>query len=412
MKLIDTGTPLRLLHIPMPNAKSTVVLHSVLAGSAKEATPETYGYSHFAEHMAFKGTKSRTWMELLTDASMLGANINAWTSRMTVEYYLEFPPEHLKKGLHHMEDCVFQSTFPQDEMDKEKLVIIEEMKSYEDDHMSAFFETMEGLNYREDLGHKILVTRESVMAATTETCLGFVHKNYSPNNMLLTICGPATEEEVLEAFDGAREKMDFPCMDEISYPSGDPFDGEPTIDYFGRAGIQQSYVGMLMPGVPFDDDLSAAASVLLSILGGGFHSVMWCRLREELGLCYTVRAGKEPEISYPGAGIAYSYAMTDPARAREAEDEMLKCIADVRQGDYSDNTFECSKQLLVGKRAMAFNSPMNVAMAMANSWIYGVETDLDSQMAEIRSVTRADVAEAAERILRPEGIRVCAMSPE
>jgi predicted Zn-dependent peptidase len=291
----------------------------VRAGAVDEN--ENAGISHFIEHMLFKGTKNRTYRQISEDIERLGGNINAFTGKEGTCYYVKTLSEHLFEGLAVLADMLTASLFDAVEMEKEKNVIIEEIKMIEDvpDEWGHDLITDAVFN-GSTLGRRIIGTRESVGGISREALLSYIGRRYTADSIVISICGmfnPDSLREMLESLfggiGGAAPKRVFV-----------PGSGKTSRVSIVR-DIEQMHVFLGTKGLRYEDVDIYVLDLYAAILGGGMSSRLFTSVREEKGLAYSVFSAHTPYTD-DGQFVVYAGVADEKTEAVVAamKEEILK----------------------------------------------------------------------------------------
>ncbi len=296
---------LRVICEKIPYVRSVSVGVWSGAGSRLEVVNNN-GISHFAEHMLFKGTKTRTAQMIAEEMDFIGGHLNAFTSRECTCYYAKVIDSHLEKALDILSDMYLNPSMSDDDIELERRVILEEISMYEDSPEDVALELLTSTVWEGDsMGFSVSGTPESVSGITHEQLRAFTEKYYTAQNTVLAVAGNFDEKHLfslIEKYFGAL-------------PSGD---GEYTkytdVDFYKKKvsrekDIEQTHLFIGYPGVPHGSDDFYAEAVLSNILGGGMSSRLFQNIREARGLAYSVYSAPE---GYRGAGILYIYAGLSP----------------------------------------------------------------------------------------------------
>ena len=274
----------------------------MIQNGSRNETPEVNGISHFIEHMFFKGTDKRTAKEIAESVENIGGQINAFTSKEATCYYVKNLYTHLDLSLEVLSDMILNSKFDGDEIEREKGVVIEEINMSEDNpedvledlHSKACFDNS-------SLAYPILGTIDKVKSFTRDKIKNFIKEKYTPYNTVISLCGKFDEKEVetlVEQYFGGWKS------DNIYVPTY----GETLVHLNSMTAtkdIEQLHVSLGLKGLPFGHDNGYGLVLLSNIFGGGASSILFQRVREQLGLCYSIYCYPQP---YQGAGVLNIYA--------------------------------------------------------------------------------------------------------
>ncbi|MGL5085425.1 MAG: M16 family metallopeptidase, partial [Clostridium sp.] len=262
---------------------------------------EVNGISHFIEHMFFKGTDKRTAKQIVGDIENVGGQINAYTSKEATCYYVKALNTHLDLSLDVLSDMMLHSKFDPEEIEKEKGVVIEEINMSEDTPEDVLDARQSKAIFGDNpLSRPILGTIDKVKSFNREKILHFIDTHYTPHNSVLSICGKFDEKELnalIEKYFGDWKSS------AIYIPTYDT----PILlndSKHAQKQIEQLHIDLGLKGLPYAHDKGYALVLLNNIFGGGASSILFQKVREELGLCYTVYSYPQP---YQGVGVFNIY---------------------------------------------------------------------------------------------------------
>jgi len=376
------------------SSEITFIGVNFLGGSNYE-TPELAGIAHFTEHMFFKGTKQRNWHQINQEFAKMGAHYNAYSSNTEVSYFGSCPKDNAQSLINLMTDMLFNSTFPEDELEKERKVILEERMMYMDDPSMFFGETIGDNIFVWEKGHSTLGTLETISKINRQDIVNYLNDKYSLNNMAIICCGNISPDEL-------RNYLEKVIPSKHSYLNNKPrhsvsdkvwSDKVHSADrvklLIERDNLAQSQVKMMIDGIPSFDPLQSTHKVLLNALGGGGYSMLYERIREELGLCYTVGLAPVP-LSYPNYPIIFLYGYTSPQNVEQFMDESEKIIQKAIKNGLSDDLFECAKTDCISSTLMVTETSVGRANFLANRYLFGREDQLEDIVKDLRKVTKQD----------------------
>ncbi len=252
---------------------------------SRDESFEHNGISHFIEHMVFKGTKKRNYIEISKSLERVGGYLNAYTSKDQTCFYARVLDDYIHVAVDVLTDLVFHPTFPEDELEKEKLVVLEEIKSLEDTPDELISDDFDELfYYRHPLGMPITGTPKTVCTLTRADLVQYMQRAYTTDNMLLVAAGNVSHRQMLalaEKFVPKRRASSPPQRQLYSHQAYKPFVKEKV------KPISQAHLMMGFP-LPRHDDQYYAALLLNIVLGGGMSSRLNLELREKHALAYTI----------------------------------------------------------------------------------------------------------------------------
>lgn len=321
----DYSNGFRLVVNKMEGLYSVCVGVMVKTGSANENREEN-GISHFIEHCLFKGTDKRTAFQISDDIDCIGAQINAYTAKETTCYHTKSTAEHLEETMEILSDLFFNSALNPDEIEKEKGVVIEEIKMSEDDPEDVCFDLLAQSKYgSKGIGRTILGPERNIKEFTREDILDYMSKYYTPDNVVLSVSGKLDEEEVEKLAEKYFVKNFSSCKSAKqirSYP-------EKFSHLHKNKKIEQTHIGLSLPTFDVLDERNDLLSIANFIFGGSMSSRLFQKIREELGLCYTIYSYGS---AYKDSGVLEIYAGVNTELRDKAVDAIIKEIDEIRNG--------------------------------------------------------------------------------
>lgn len=424
---------LRVVIAPMPSMESATVQILVGAGTRDEEA-RVNGIAHFLEHMVFKGTEKYPSSQIISSAiDGIGGEINANTSKERTAYYIKAWERYLTLGFDILSDFIRAPLLDEEEIAREKGVIIEEIAMYEDLPMQKVPFYFEELLYKDDpLGWDIVGTRQTVEATAKNDFLQFREKFYVPENMVLTVAGKFNTKEVLalaqeyfgnlgnstphfaESDSATRGKQEsvHEVMHSNRYPKTDirlnP-SGKPEIRVVVRK-TEQAHLILGVRGNPLGHEDRYNEAVLAAILGGGMSSRLWTEIRERRGLAYYVRSEIE---HYRDQGYMAVRAGVKLGKV----DEVVKIILDefgkTRAGDITFDELKKAKEYLKGRLALALEDTHSVSEFFGDQEITeGKIRTIEEVMAGIEAVNINSVQALAESFFTSERLNLAVVGPK
>ena len=322
---LDNG--LRVLLLPVEGALSASVGVWIEAGSRYEAAAKQ-GISHFVEHMTFKGTAARTARQISEEMDLLGGGMNAYTTKEYTRFYAQTLAENARPAMELLTDMLLHSRMAAEDVELERGVILEEMAMYEDAGEDLAHEALCGAIWPDSpLGRPICGTRETVSAITPQDLLQYVAEEYTPGRMVAVAAGGYNREDMLDCLQSTlgRLKPGAPC------PAADTPAFTPGV-VLRKKKFEQVSLELAVPGIPSgaeDGDLRYALLLFNFIAGGGASSRLFLRLREELGLAYSIYS---THYASKGAGLFTVSAAVSPKQQFRVLGEIRDILAGLAQG--------------------------------------------------------------------------------
>jgi predicted Zn-dependent peptidase len=384
---------INVVHVATSNLMSYVAYHC-LSGSYHE-DEHNQGVSHYLEHMFFKGTKKRNYSDITDDAALLGASQNAFTSNLDTCYHLTAPFEKVEGCIELLSDMMFNSTFPENEINKERSVIQAERKSGEDDPGRFFFNEFIRNTFNFQLGHRVIGTEETIDNIDQQSLDDFMSANYGSNNTLLLVMTPQTPEVVFGYCETILEGNPF---EEIEVTPIKANIIPEYKDYTFHKDIQQSHLAYLFPAPPMDDENNIVHSLVASAVGSGLFSILGKRIREELGLCY--------HIGYYGVqqtvteGNACIYTMLDPDKVELAKTEIAKTLNGLAETGIDEHLFNCAKAKGLASWYSNMDIPAKLSRMIAKHTMLDLPIDIEGDHKVLSELTYDEFNEYAKTYLK------------
>jgi len=400
---LDNG--LRVLTADLAHAQSVTVMVMLAAGSRYE-TPETNGIAHFAEHMFFKGTERRpSARRIAGEIDAIGGEFNAFTGKEYTGYYVKCAAEHRDVALDVLVDMLRHSRFAEEEIEREKGVIVEEMNMYFDtprDFIGGVYEEL--LFGNQPLGWEIIGRKETVRNATRETFLGYLDRWYRPSRMVLGVAGQTGDDVLVRA--------DELLGDLQPVETGEPAPAEPYADGRVRVFTKQSDQAHVCLGVhsyPLEHPDRYALQLLATILGGGMSSRLFTEVRERRGLAYYVYGLNH---SYTDAGSLYAQAGVDIARIDDAVSTIAGELKKISAEPVPFDELEKARNFSKGRFVLQLENPQGLILfGLRKEVLEGRAPDPEEILAGIDAVTGDDVSRVAGDLIGDDRLRLALIGP-
>lgn len=378
---------LRLVVKRMEGLLSVTMGILVGTGSAVETEAED-GISHFIEHMQFKGTKKRTAFEISDAFDRIGAQVNAFTGKDVTCYYSKCTSDHTAEAFEILSDLFLESTFPEEEMDKEKGVICEEISMNEDAPDDLCLDLLSSAYYgNEGYGRNILGPASNVKAFTREDVFRYKAERYCPENIVISFAGGVdmqTAEALVETCFGKLPKGNFRPRDKRIQKC--------HLSLLKKKQIEQVHIAIGYPALPREHELADALQTVNSILGGSMSSRLFQEVREKMGLAYSVYSYVS---AYQECGSLVIYAGVNPANTQKAYQAIGKVIDDLRTKGITGDEFLRGREQM--KSSMLFSQESTPSQML----LYGKEMlfndrlfDFEGKLNAINSITEEMAREA------------------
>jgi predicted Zn-dependent peptidase len=400
----DLSGGLRAFTEPLAEATSVSLGVWIRAGSRDEMD-EFAGISHLMEHMLFKGTPDMDALGIAQAFEGIGAQENAATGEEYTVLYARFLPEHLGRALDVMSDMVLRPTLV--DLEREREVIVEEIKMYEDRPDQLADEYLSSLIFNEDpLGRPIIGSAETVRGVDHDTLKGFHKNTYTAPNVFVVASGKLDSDDVERM---VEEKLS-------GLPEGEPFvrKASPTRPasrfHFRFKETEQYHVSMGSLGIPARSEDRYAMAALNNVLGGGMSSRLFQEVREKRGLAYAVYSYHQ---GYSDAGAIKTYVGSTTGNVEEAVWVIVEQLGKIMDEAVVDEELERTKQQLKSSTLLALESTSARMNRVGRSVITGAELLTPEEIsARIEAVTPEDIARLAKQHLRTDQMYLSAVGPK
>lgn len=396
----------RVITARMPGARSVSIAAYVLAGSRLETDAEA-GVAHFMEHITFKGTAAYPSTRAISEAiEGVGGSFNAATDRESTVYWVRVPRREAVRAMDVVGELIVRPVLADRDIDNERTIIIEEIRSYLDDPSEYCQMLFQGAMFGDGpLGREICGDEAGIRALPTATIRDFWGVLYRPANTVLAVAGDLPHDELValasDAFGSGNGAI----------PAAAPAPELPAgpRSRLGKRSTSQAQLSVGVPALRRDHPDSWTLAVLNAVLGDGMSSRLFLSVREARGLAYDVSSGL---IDYADAGALEVSAGVDPAELRPALDAILIELARLRDELVPEAELEKAKRYLAGGMELRMDDTRHVA-----SWIGGQEAlhdrvlDLDDALAEVAAVDAAAIQRVATDLFRDDGLRLAAVAP-
>ncbi|MCC7174255.1 MAG: insulinase family protein [Bryobacterales bacterium] len=380
---------MRLITEFIPHVRSIAVGVWMGTGSRQESA-EQNGISHFIEHMLFKGTRNRSAEEIARAVDSIGGHLDAFTAKETVSYSAKVVDEHLPIAFDILSDLVLHPLFQPEDIEKEKGVVLEELKMEADNPEYLVHELFSASFWKgHSLGKPILGTRETVRRFSRETVEDYYRRVYVPSNIVITAAGNLDHGRLLEMTRARFEELpaNGPVARDVA-PST-----HARINLRQKKSLEQIHVCLGVPCYPMPHEKRYAASVLNTLLGGGMSSRLFQNIREKRGLVYAVFS----EISaFRDTGCISLYAGTSRESLREVVRLILEEFRRLKQELVPEEELRRAKDNLKGALLLGLESTSSRMANLARQYLYfGRFYGLEEMAASVEQVTAGEIQEAA-----------------
>jgi predicted Zn-dependent peptidase len=398
---LDNG--IRIVTEQIPYLQSVSLGIWVRTGSRFER-PELNGICHFIEHMLFKGTQRRSAFDIAKEIDAVGGVLNAFTSKELTSFYSRVLNENLELAADLLSDLFLHASFPDDEIEREKQVICQEIHQMEDSPEDLVHEIL-GIQFWKDdpLGQPILGTIDSVMSLDRDTMISFKTDFYAPGDTLICAAGKIDHDLLVDML--APEMTAVPAK---RSPRVLTAAKTGTSAFVMERDLEQVHVCVGMTGPSAVDERRHAAYILNTILGGGMSSRLFQEVREKRGLAYSVYSFLS---SFSDTGIFGLYAGCDPERLEELLSVTGKETLDLARS-LTEEDVATAKSQIKGSIILAMESTDSRMNRLAKGeYYFGRYISLEEIIGAIEAVTPAELVSVAEEMINEDRFTIVAVGP-
>jgi len=376
---------LRVVAEPLEHVRSVSVGVWIATGARDEA-PAQSGVSHFFEHMLFKGTTSHSAKQLAQVFDGIGGHVNAFTTKELTCVHAKCLDEHLELVLTTLAEMIFQSVFDEQEMEREKNVVMEEIKMYEDNPEEAVHDLIVERVFRDHpLGANILGTEVTLCSLTKRDLQDYVQHRYTPRNMVVSVCGrfeQAALQTLLERLFGSFDRSLHTLVAQSPPAFCAPAD-------VMQRPVEQAHVCLAWPGYRYDSEDAYAMTIWNSIFGASSSSRLFQEIREARGMAYSV-------LSYHSAfrdtGLFAVYFGSSAAQAGAVFQLVLELVQQAVAQGITEAELARTKNQLRGSLLLGLESTSSrMSRAGKNELMLGRQVSLEETLAQVEAVTVEEV---------------------
>ncbi|OLS42118.1 pitrilysin family protein [Bacillus sp. MRMR6] len=387
----------------IPTVRSVAIGVWIGTGSRNEI-PQTNGVSHFLEHMFFKGTATRSAKEIAESFDSIGGQVNAFTSKEYTCYYAKVLDTHSQFALDVLADMFFNSTFVEEELKKEKNVVLEEIKMYEDTPDDIVHDLLSRAVYGDHpLGYPILGTEETLNTFTGETLKEYMNQRYTPDNVVISVAGNISDSFILEvekyfgAYEGGNDTSEIPV----------PVFQSNRISR--KKETEQAHLCIGFEGLKVGHEDVYSLIILNNVLGGSMSSRLFQEVREQRGLAYSVFSYHS---AYQDNGIVTVYGGTGAKQLDVLYETIRETLDKLKQEGITDKELTNSKEQLKGSLMLSLEST-NSRMSRngKNELLLKRHRSLDEIIEQIDLVTKQSV-DGMSRSIFTDKYSVSLISPD
>jgi predicted Zn-dependent peptidase len=384
-------------------------VHSVCIGiwvkvGSRNESPEKNGISHFLEHMFFKGTEDRSAEGIAMEIDSLGGELNAFTSSEYTVFYIKVLDEYTDQAVELLSDIFMNSTFPAEDLEKEKNVVNEEINMVEDNPSDYVHELFNRNIWGEEgLGQSVLGKRETLNALTREDLLDHIDNNYGSENIVIACSGNLNENKLTGYLNDTFGRIKKNSAQRTLLLS----------EYMGSRNIvtkdmSETHICLGLKGMPYNSEERYSLHLLNTVLGSGFSSRLFQNVREKRGLVYSIYSY---HISYFDAGLWSVYAGADRKNANEVIDITINEMRNL-SGSITAEELQRAKAQLKGNLILALESTSNKMTNIAKQEIYyGKYFSPPEIIKMVESINLDDVKELSRRLIEDKSFALTTYGP-
>lgn len=390
MELTTLKNGLRVMSVTRTHTETVTIGIWVKTGSAYEKV-DVNGISHFLEHMAFKGTKRRTAMQISEEIEDVGGQLNAYTSQEFTAYYAKMLKEDTELAIDVLADIVQHSTFPEAELIKEREVVVQEIKQSIDTPDDIIFDYFQNVAFPDQaIGRSILGPVEKVRSFDKKTLTDYIKTNYAAENMVVCAVGNITHEQLLNMVE--KRLCDFKPKNLI-IPENQIYVGG---QYVEKRDIEQAHVLLGFDGFDYCSEYYYPCLIFSTLFGGGMSSRLFQEIREKRGLVYTVYSFGN---SHSHNGLFGIYAGTGKEELKTLMPVVCEEIKKVRQEKVLEKELLRAKSQLKASLLMAIESSSSTAEVMARQMLLFDRIIPTHEMIEkVENVNLDDIQNVANKV--------------
>lgn len=358
-------------------------------GAAYESDSED-GISHFIEHMMFKGTQKHTAFQISDRMDAIGAQVNAFTSKDVTCYYAKSTSNHAEEAFEILSDLFLNSIFPEDEMVREKGVVIEEISMNEDTPDDLCLDVLsEAFFGKKNYGRNILGSKGNVSGFSREDIKKYLNSRYTPDNIVISMAGNISfelAEKMVEQYFSSLPAKTLEKRELAVELTGSHL--------FKKKDIEQIHVAIAYPSFKRYERLCDATQIMNAVLGGSMSSRLFQTVREKLGLAYTVYSYLS---TYEKSGALAIYAGVNAKNYKKSIEAIGECIEEIKQKDMTEDEFKRGKEQMLSSLIFAQESTSSQMLLYGKELLYANRVfDFEDRVSKLNAVTLADVNEAIE----------------
>src|SRR5580704_11517562 len=385
----------KLITSPMPERLSASLV-LMFGGGSRQEDDRLAGVSHFIEHLFFKGTRRRPTSKEIADAiEGVGGFINASTDKELTAYWARVPAEHLELGLDVLFDVVSNSKLTLEDVERERMVILEELKGYQDQPQDYVLNLLEEIIWpNHPLGRDIAGTEQSVAQLTRDDILEYANAHYRLPNLVIGAAGAIDEQKTLDA---VKSRLTLPVDPDGLMPSEAP--GPLTAPHVvvRRRRTEQAHICLGVRALSYTHPDRYALDLLNTVLGEGMSSRLFLNIREHLGLAYDVHSFTQKHRDTGHLGV---YLGVDPKKAVEAIRAVVAEMRTLCERDLNGEELQRAKEFTKGRLRLDLETTNGVAFWLTyQELLMGKIKTIEDELVLVDAVTASDIRRVADSLL-------------
>jgi predicted Zn-dependent peptidase len=375
-------------------------------GSRNEREDQA-GITHFLEHMLFKGTENRSSYDIALSMESVGGYLNAFTSSEFTCYYARCLQSQLERALNVLSDMVLHPSFPEEEIKKEKKVVIEEMKMYRDKPRQYLLEQFDNMIFKgHPLGRPIIGNEQTVNNFERQDLFDYMAARYQPDHLLISVAGNVDHDYMVEL---VRQLFNGTELQEGTDYNPEMSDYKASKREFQKT-IEQTHLIVGRRGLPFDHDDKYSLLLVNTLLGGGMSSRLHQNIREKYGYCYTIQSFNQ---SYSDTGLFGIYVGTDANYVDHVTDLIFNELRSLKDEPVAQKELDEAKAQLKGKLMLVLENMSNRMQRLAKSEIYYNRfIPVDELIENIEAVEADEIQEFAANFFEESLFSKAVLKPE
>ncbi len=415
MQTTQTATEIR--KTVLPNGLKIVTenipgIMSISAGiwvksGSRHESEEQAGITHFLEHMMFKGTHERSAYDIAQSMESVGGYLNAFTSTEYTCYFARCLDTKLDRAIDVLSDMVKNSQFPEEELEKEKKVVLEEMKMYKDSPDDYIFELFSTHAFKDHpIGRPIIGYEKTVSAFTRQDLFDYIAERYRPDNLLVAVAGHVEHDDVVRAI---TEKLTLES-DQPTVNIEQPLTPYEKVSIEESRSIEQTHMVMGKRALNFDHPDKYLLLLANTVLGGGMSSRLHQNIREKYGYCYAIGTFNQ---SYTDSGLFGVYIGTDKDYVKHVRKLIGKEFERIQNEKVGEQELSEAKSQLKGKLLLSQENTSNRMTRLAKSELYFNRfVSLDELVENIDGVTGNDLLDFSQSFFQADQFSEALLLPE